>query len=153
MDQNQPRQPTDVGSWTLWRKPLFPERSIEWVMEAKNVSGCYIFEAIWFTKMCENMLTVRLLQPGHLDKVDQSDFRITTVHSHSKKGGCWPISSSQENNKLLEAQKLINVLQESKMFFYLKLGIQHPGDRYFFDTSCYFVIYQQFLHSCCGALQ
>ena len=54
---------------------------------------------------------------GHLDKVDQSDYRKITIHS--KKVGCWPISGLIKNNKLLEARNLIliaNVFQESKMF-------------------------------------
>ena len=29
-------------------------------------------------------------------------------------------------------------------FFYMKLCMQYPGHNYFFDTSCYFVIYPQF---------
>ena len=39
---------------------------------------------------------------GHLDKVDQSDYRKITIHF--KKVGCMPISSSLKNNKLLEVQ-------------------------------------------------
>ena len=40
---------------------------------------------------------------GHFDKVDQSDYRRTTIHS--KKVGCWQLV--KENNKLLETQNLI----------------------------------------------
>ena len=30
------------------------------------------------------------------------------------------------------------------MFFYV-FSIEHPGDIFIYETSCYFVIYQQFL--------
>ena len=38
-------QPTGETFWTRWRKHVFPERSpaLEWMMEAKNVNGSYIF--------------------------------------------------------------------------------------------------------------
>ena len=53
---------------------------------------------------------------------------------NSKKVRCWPINSSLKDAKLLKTQNLVlnllipNIFKESKMFFCLKLCIQHPGD-------------------------
>ena len=50
-----------------------------------------------------------------------------------------------------------NVFQESKMFhqimFFYAFSIEHPGDIFIYDTSCYFVIYKQFLRLHCQTLQ
>ena len=53
---------------------------------------------------------------------------------------------------------IANVFQESKMFhqtmfFRSNLNILHPGDIFVFGTSCYFVIYQQFLRNHCRSVQ
>ena len=54
---------------------------------------------------------------GHLDKVDQSDYRKITIHPNRLVVG--KSAARKKNNKLLEAQNLIlmaSVFQESRMF-------------------------------------
>ena len=92
---------------------------------------------------------------GQLDKVNQSVYRKITIHS--KKVGYGPISRSINSSyskrkiEILIANKTRKQsISRDNVFLFETYNTQ---ETYLSDTSCYFVIYQQFL--CChyNALQ
>ena len=147
----------EVGSFAT-----FIDTRKDW---SRNVSRNCSWDRYWGRagQLLANFFPLSLLQcdycnRGHLDKVDQSDYMKITIHS--KKVGCRPISDkAKQNNKLLEAQNLNNDskrfstkqnVSEDNVCVFKTLHIT-AGRHYLFDTSRYFVIYQQILRYSCRA--
>ena len=96
------------------------------------------------------MLQCDYCNRGHSDKVDQSNYRKITVHS--EKVSCGPISSALKKTVSYSKHKVeILIANPSRkqnvspdiVFLFEALHII-PRRHYLLDTSCYFVIYQQF---------
>ena len=132
-----------------------PKSNLDYNSKSQQTKSPHFISSSWSYSTWLSSLQYNYCNQGHLDKVDQSDYR--KIRTHSKK---LVVGQSAAPKKTISCQSS-NLNIDSKRFT-LKQTVSPDNvflfetssqETYLFDTSCYFVIYQQFLHYHCCTLQ